>query len=105
MVASALPFKAGLSVLEVKALAFLRGVELALEIDIQPFIVESDSATVVNIFDGSSFSNIVFVPRSANMAAHGLTKLALKVVGDLVWMEDVLSNFVTPFAKNVVLLD
>ncbi|KAL5789666.1 hypothetical protein ACOSQ2_004554 [Xanthoceras sorbifolium] len=91
--------------LEAEALIVLRGVELALETGIQPFIVESDSATVVNImrsrtvvlggvgiyidciiskFDCSSFFDIVFVPKSANMAAHGLAKLALKVIGKLV---------------------
>ncbi|KAL5756072.1 hypothetical protein ACOSQ2_020818 [Xanthoceras sorbifolium] len=39
-----------LSVVEAEALAILRGVELALDTRIKPFVVGSDSATVVNIW-------------------------------------------------------
>ncbi|KAL5837320.1 hypothetical protein ACOSQ3_014489 [Xanthoceras sorbifolium] len=66
------------SVLEVEALAVLHGVEMALESSITSFMVESDSATAVNL--------------TANSVAHGLVKFVLQVSGNLVWMKDVLSS-------------
>ncbi|KAH7571631.1 hypothetical protein JRO89_XS04G0105300 [Xanthoceras sorbifolium] len=101
------------SVLEVEALAVLRGVEMALESGITSFMVESDSATTVNLvrsrsvilsevglyiediiskFDNVSFVDINFIPRTANSVAHGLAKFALQVSGNLVWMENVMSS-------------
>ncbi|KAL5760864.1 hypothetical protein ACOSP7_019369 [Xanthoceras sorbifolium] len=74
-----------LSIVEAEALAILRGVELALDMGIKPFVVESDSAIVVNI---------------ANMVAHSLAKLALKASGDLFWMEDIPSSIAPLVSKD-----
>ncbi|KAL5770208.1 hypothetical protein ACOSP7_014362 [Xanthoceras sorbifolium] len=93
------------SVLEVEALVVLHGVEMALESGITSFMVESDSATAVNLdiifkFDNVSFIDINFIPRTANSVAHGLVKFALQVSGNLVWMEDVLSSIALLVSEN-----
>ncbi|KAH7575239.1 hypothetical protein JRO89_XS02G0068000 [Xanthoceras sorbifolium] len=98
MATKAVSVGAKLLSLEAKALAILQRIEMALESDITPFVVEFDSAMVVNLvrsrsvvlfrvdlyiediiskFDNLSFVDIIFIPRTANTVVHGLTKFAL----------------------------
>ncbi|KAK0607443.1 hypothetical protein LWI29_015165 [Acer saccharum] len=92
-----------------EALAIRRGLQLAVETGLVPAMLESDASVVVNAIgsqDRSSsdvgiiihdiscllrspcFNSISFVPRLANKVAHGLAKLALRFVGESVWLED-----------------
>ena len=92
-----------------EVLAIRRGLRLAMETGLVPVVLESDASVVVNAIgsqDRSSydvgiiihdiscllrspcFNSISFVPRLANKVAHGLAKLALRFVGESVWLED-----------------
>ncbi|KAH7544088.1 hypothetical protein JRO89_XS15G0102800 [Xanthoceras sorbifolium] len=95
-------------------------IEMALEYEITSFLVESDSAIVVNLvwsrsvilskvglyiediisnFDNVSFVDINFVPRTANSVAHGAI-FTLQVSGNLVWMEDVPSSIASLVSED-----
>ncbi|KAH7544087.1 hypothetical protein JRO89_XS15G0102700 [Xanthoceras sorbifolium] len=91
LAAGAVRVGAKLSVLEVEALVVLRGVEMALEFDITPFLL-IHFEDIIFKFDNVSFVDINFIPRTANSAVYGLTIFALQASGNLVWIEDVPSG-------------
>ena len=96
------------TVADMEALACLRAVQFAAELDLHHVIFEGDSATIIsavsqgtsrlssfeNIVDDvrhllPSFSSIIFshVNRSGNIVADALAKKASSIVGCHIWME------------------
>ncbi|KAJ4717566.1 Ribonuclease H-like domain containing protein [Melia azedarach] len=94
---------------QAEALAILEGVKIACDSGLQPLIVESDAINVVNLINGklsskgeiiwiiseiqnyvrkNKFLVIKYVPRTVNVAAHHLAKLALLSKESSIWMEE-----------------
>ena len=79
-------------------MAILRGIEFAVDTNLVPAVVESDTLGVVNS-DTSTCADIVtrihyraigsvgFVSKKANYVVHTLSKLALNLLEDWLWME------------------
>ncbi|KAK2642329.1 hypothetical protein Ddye_024092 [Dipteronia dyeriana] len=118
MASSAQFVKADYSPQVVEAIAILRGLIIARDSGLLPCVVEFD-ALVVNfinsgvtplsevglvihdiiLFLGNNCDcSISFVPRVANMTAHGLTKFSLSV--DFLWMEDVVPCLASQILKD-----
>ncbi|KAK0585459.1 hypothetical protein LWI29_028823 [Acer saccharum] len=111
------PILAALSPALAEATAILRGFIFASESGILPCTMESDAQVVVKLInndnvplsdigiiikDITSFMDahpgckVVFAPRQANSAAHGLAKLGLSLDNALFWIEET-PSCVAPF--------
>ncbi|KAL5779815.1 hypothetical protein ACOSQ2_010552 [Xanthoceras sorbifolium] len=109
LAASVQKLAAGYSVIIAEALAVLKGLQIALDLGLHPPILETDSlvvATAINnpsvysskvglvIFDIVDLlgrcpgSKVLYVPRSANMVAHTLVRLALSLDRDYFWLDN-----------------
>ncbi|KAK0592975.1 hypothetical protein LWI29_028449 [Acer saccharum] len=92
-----------------EAVALFRGLRMAKDIGLWPCEIETDAQVLVNLLTSDVIPSsevglviqdikqilvefpdckVAFVPRGANMAAHGLAKLGLSVSCDRFWMED-----------------
>ena len=106
---------------EVEALAAVRAMTLAMDLNLPSFIVEGDSEVVISTLrkeeeSFSSFGHLIssikhylhscfcisfsHTRRSGNSAAHSLAKFAKYIVDRSVWMEDV-----PPQVNDVLLAD
>ncbi|XP_050259880.1 uncharacterized protein LOC126704942 [Quercus robur] len=106
---------------EVEALAAVRAITLAMDLNLPSFIVEGDSEVVISALrkkedSFSSFGHLIssvkqilvncncisfsHTRRSGNSVAHSLAKFAKTIDGVLVWMEDV-----PPPILDVLLVD
>ena len=106
---------------EAKALAAVRAVTLALDLNLSSFIVKGDSKVVISALrkeeeSFSSFGHLIssikhylhsctcisfsHTCRSGNSVAHSLAKYTRHIVGFSVWMEDV-----RPQVNDVLLVD
>lgn len=93
-----------------EALAILEGLKLAAEVTLSPLVIESDSKNVTNfilkgissrgeldwfiseiraLIDKDTQYRVVYTPRSCNLVAHGLAKMALATSESRVWIEEV----------------
>ncbi|KAL5834741.1 hypothetical protein ACOSQ3_014336 [Xanthoceras sorbifolium] len=99
-----------------EAIGVLRGLLFAKDSGLLPATLESDALGVVKVVNSAPTladlgliildiqnvlslfpgSNVVFVPRLANEAAHILTEFAMSVEDDCLWMEDYPPFFVSP---------
>ncbi|GAY44284.1 hypothetical protein CUMW_081010, partial [Citrus unshiu] len=57
--------------------AILEGIKLAADVALSPLLIESDS------------KNVAYTPRSCNLVAHGLEKMALSSSEPQVWIKEV----------------
>ncbi|KAL5758057.1 hypothetical protein ACOSP7_020668 [Xanthoceras sorbifolium] len=106
LVASAQKFATGFLVSIAEAVAVLKGLQLALELDLLPVIVETDFLDVVTTINNPSVyfsevglvisdivdllgrcprSKVLYVPRLANIVAHTLARFALEIDSDRFW--------------------
>ena len=106
---------------EVEALAVVRAISLAMDLNLPSFIVEGDSEVVISALRSkeeslSSFGHLIssikhylvscncvsffHIRRSGNSVAHFLAKHAKTIEGVSVWMEDV-----PPQIADVLLAD
>ena len=95
---------------EVEALAAVRAITLAIDLNLPSFVVEGDSEVIISALrkeeeSFSSFGHLLFsikhylafcncfsfshTRRSGNSLAHSLAKLARTIEGFSLWMEDV----------------
>ena len=106
---------------EVEALAAVRAITLAMDLNLPSFIVEGDSEVVISALrkeeeSFSSFGHLIssikhylhscncisfsHTCRSGNLVAHSLAKLARHIDEFFVWMEDV-----PPQVNDILLAD
>ncbi|KAL5756241.1 hypothetical protein ACOSQ2_020987 [Xanthoceras sorbifolium] len=106
LAASAQKLAIGFSVSIAEAVAVLKGLQLALELDLLPVIVETDFLDVATTINNPSVyfsevglvisdivdllgrcprSKVLYVPRSANIVVHTLARFALEIDSDRFW--------------------
>ncbi|KAK3222349.1 hypothetical protein Dsin_009374 [Dipteronia sinensis] len=109
MVVGAQRIHASFSPMIAEVVAFLRGIDLAIEKGMLPIVVETYALSVMNLVRAGCpissdiglvigdvmarlqsiiGSKVVFVPRMANYVAHTLLKMALSLSHDRFWTEE-----------------
>ncbi|KAL5753363.1 hypothetical protein ACOSQ2_023870 [Xanthoceras sorbifolium] len=119
LLSSSLFLQAGFLPEIAEATAILRGIQLALDAGLHPFVVESDNLNVVNLILAKEpprseiglvisdilnllvsvdFISISYVPRTVNSVTHDLAKFTLSIFDDRIWIEEV-SNCIEPLIR------